>query len=239
MKIFPAIDLYGGRVVRLLHGDYDKMTVYSADPAAVALKMRGEGAQYLHTVDLSGARDGVPASVDDIRRIKKLTGLFIEIGGGIRDMRTADAYFDAGADRVILGTAAVNDPAFLSKALEKYGSGIAVGADVRGEDVAVKGWLQSSGVTLDAFCQTMQSAGVRTLICTDISRDGAMRGANRQLYARLQKQYSLDIVASGGVSSVGDVRALAALGLYGAIIGRAYYENALGIAEAKEAARDN
>ena len=232
MNIFPAIDLVGGKAVRLYKGDYAQMTVYDDDPLNTARKFEAAGARYIHMVDLEGARDGGTPNFDTVRRVVENTGLFVEIGGGIRDMEVVEKYLSAGVKRVILGTAAIADEAFARRALEQYSPAIALGADVRDGEVAIRGWLELSGMTLDAFCEKYQAMGARTLICTDISRDGAMQGANRALYADLQRRYSMDIVASGGVSSMEDVRALARMGLYGAIIGKACYTGAIDLAEA-------
>ena len=232
MNIFPAIDLVGGKAVRLYKGDYAQMTVYDDDPLNTARKFEAAEAHYIHMVDLEGARDGGTPNFDTVRRVVENTGLFVEIGGGIRDMEVVEKYLSAGVKRVILGTAAIADEAFARRALEQYGPAIALGADVRDGEVAIRGWLELSGMTLDAFCEKYQAMGARTLICTDISRDGAMQGANWALYADLQRRYSMDIVASGGVSSMEDVRALARMGLYGAIIGKACYTGAIDLAEA-------
>lgn len=237
MNIFPAIDLVGGKAVRLYKGDYAQMTVYDDDPLNAARKFEAAGAEYLHMVDLEGARDGGTPNFDTVRRIVENTSLFVEVGGGIRSMEVVEKYLSVGVRRVILGTAAIADEAFARAAIERHGGAIALGADVRDGQVAVKGWLELSGVTLDAFCEKYQRLGVQTLICTDISRDGAMRGANRALYAELQRRYRMDIVASGGVSTLEDVRALAALGLYGAIIGKAYYTGAIDLKQAIREAR--
>lgn len=232
MHIFPAIDLYEGRAVRLLKGDYNQMTVYSDDPLAVARDFVHEGARHIHLVDLEGARDGTTPNLSVVTAIARETPLFTEIGGGIRSMATLDAYLSAGVDRAILGTAAVNDPAFLKEALRTWGDRIAVGIDVRDGYVATNGWLTVTEHTLGDFSRRMADEGVRTLICTDISRDGAMRGANREMYRELQRTAGVRIVASGGVSSMDDVRALAAMRLYGAIIGRAYYTGDIRLSEA-------
>ena len=237
MIIFPAIDLVGGKAVRLYRGDYAQMTVYDDDPLNTARKFEAAGAKFVHMVDLEGARDGGTPNLETVRRVVENTGLSVEIGGGIRDMEVVERYLAIGVRRVILGTAAIRDEAFTRAAIERHGPAVALGADVRDGEVAVKGWLELSGTTLDAFCEKYQRMGARTLICTDISRDGAMRGANRGLYADLQRKYDMDIVASGGVSTLEDVRALARLGLYGAIVGKAYYTGAIDLAEAiREAA---
>ena len=237
MLIFPAIDLYEGRAVRLYKGDYAKMTVYSEDPVAVARDFAAQGARQMHTVDLEGARDGGTPNLGIIERIAKETGLFVECGGGLRDMAAIDRAFAAGVGRVILGTAAVSDERLLAASVQKFGEKIAVGADLRDGRVAIKGWREDSGLTAEDFLRRIEALGVRTVICTDISRDGAMRGANAELYERLQRDFGLELIASGGVSSLEDVRRLRPLGLYGAIIGKAYYTGDLDLREAVEAAR--
>ena len=237
MLIFPAIDLYEGRAVRLYKGDYAKMTVYSEDPAAVARDFAAQGVRQMHTVDLEGARDGGTPNLGIIERIAKETGLFVECGGGLRDMAAIDRAFAAGVGRVILGTAAVSDERLLAESVQKYGEKIAVGADLRDGRVAIKGWREDSGLTAEDFLRKVEALGVRTAICTDISRDGAMRGANAELYERLQREFGLELIASGGVSSLEDVARLRALGLYGAIIGKAYYTGDISLREAVEAAR--
>ena len=237
MLIFPAIDLYEGRAVRLYKGDYARMTVYSDDPVAVARDFKAQGAAQMHTVDLEGARDGGTPNLGTIERIVRETGLFVECGGGLRDMAAIDRAFSAGVGRVILGTAAVSDPALLAEAVGKYGEKIAVGADLRDGRVAIRGWREDSGVTAEDFLRGIEALGVRTVICTDISRDGAMRGANAELYERLQREFGLDLIASGGVSGMDDVRRLRELGLYGAIIGKAYYTGDIALRDAVEAAR--
>ncbi len=237
MIIFPAIDLFAGQAVRLFKGDYTQMTVYDPEPLNTARKFEAAGAKFVHMVDLEGARDGGTPNLETVRRVVENTGLSVEIGGGIRDMEVVERYLAIGVRRVILGTAAIADESFSRAAIERFGPAVVLGADVRDGEVAIRGWLELSGMTLDAFCEKYQRMGARTLICTDISRDGAMRGANRGLYADLQRKYDMDIVASGGVSTLEDVRALARLGLYGAIVGKAYYTGAIDLAEAiREAA---
>ena len=237
MLIFPAIDLYEGKAVRLYKGNYDEMTVYSTDPVSVARDFKAQGAEQMHTVDLEGARDGGTPNLGMIERIVAETGLFVEYGGGMRDMASIDRAFSSGVGRVILGTAAVSDEALLADAVQKYGEKIAVGADLRDGKVAIKGWREDSGLTAEDFLRRIEALGVRTVICTDISRDGAMRGANAELYERLQRDFGLELIASGGVSSLEDVRRLRTLGLYGAIIGKAYYTGNIDLREAVEAAR--
>ena len=237
MLIFPAIDLYGGKAVRLYKGDYNQMTVYSENPPALAEAFREAGATHMHLVDLEGAKTGETPNLETIRNIREAVPLFIEVGGGVRSMEVVARYLDAGIDRVILGTAAVTDPAFLRRAVEKYGEKIAVGVDIRDGRVAIKGWLEKSERDAFDFCREMQETGVKTLICTDISKDGAMQGTNRALYGELSAALNLQITASGGVSSIEDVKALRALNLYGAIIGKAYYTGAIDLREALEAAK--
>lgn len=237
MKLFPAIDLYEGRAVRLYQGDYAQMTVYSEHPPALAKEFAAAGATHLHIVDLEGAKTGGTPNFDMVRAIRESSGAFCEIGGGVRSMAVVDRYLDAGLSRVILGTAALTDEVFLRAAVEKHGEKIAVGVDIKDGFVAIRGWTEQSGTDAFAFCQKLQALGVRTIICTDISRDGALRGANHALYRRLSEKLSLQIVASGGVSTLDDIRALADLGLYGAIIGKAYYTGAIDLREAIEVAR--
>lgn len=237
MLIFPAIDLYGGKAVRLYKGDYQNMTVYSDDPLSVALDFVAAGATCIHMVDLEGARDGTTPNLAIVRDIANKTPLFTEIGGGIRSMDTVRAYLEAGVDRVILGTAAVTDPDFLKQALAEYGERIAVGVDIKDGRVAIKGWLETAEDDALTFCQKMQSMGVKTIISTDISKDGAMMGANHELYRTLAERFDLQIVASGGVSSIEDVKKLRALELYGAIIGKAYYTGAIDLTQAIEVSK--
>lgn len=236
MILFPAIDLVNGKAVRLFRGDYGKMTVYAEHPESVALDFGNEGAEAIHIVDLEGAKSGGTPNFETVLRIKKESGLFCEIGGGVRSMETVERYLNAGVDRVILGTAAIEDKTLLKTALARYGEKIAVGADLRDGFVAVKGWLETSGIPAEAFFSEMQALGVKTVICTDISRDGAMRGTNLELYSALQNRFDLQITASGGVSSLEDVRRLREMGLYAAIIGKAYYEGAINLKEAIEVA---
>lgn len=237
MIIFPAIDLYEGKAVRLLKGDYRNMTVYSDDPLAVARDFERQGATHVHLVDLEGARDGTTPNSGLVARIAQQTALFTEIGGGIRTMETVERYFSLGVDRVILGTAAVDDPAFLQAAVTRYGDRIAVGADVQDGCIAVRGWLERSPVTLQAFLQRLQRFGVSHVICTDISRDGAMRGTNLALYRELSESCQIAVTASGGVSTLTDVAALRRMELYGAIVGKAYYTGAIDLRQAIEVAK--
>ena len=238
MNIFPAIDLFEGRAVRLYKGDYQQMTVYDPEPLNTAKKFEAAGAKYLHMVDLEGAKTGGTPNAETVKKIVENTDLFVELGGGIRSMEVVEKYLSLGVRRVILGTAAITDGDFVQRAVDKYGPAIAVGADVRDGYISIKGWTEQSDMTLEAFMDKFQHMGVQTVICTDISRDGAMHGANRELYAELQARCAMNIVASGGVSTLEDVRALAQMKLYGAIIGKACYTGAIDLAEAiKEAAQ--
>ena len=237
MNIFPAIDLYEGKAVRLLRGAYDQMTVYSENPIEIARDFEACGAEYLHTVDLEGAKSGLTPNLDLIRRFAEETSLTVQVGGGIRTLETADRYLSAGVGRVILGTAAVTDETMLRSAVDKWGERIAVGADLKDGHVAIRGWTVKSELRWEDFFEKLEKYGVKTVICTDISRDGAMQGANRGLYAEIQNRFRMDLIASGGVSSMEDVRALKAQGLYGAIIGKAYYTNAIDLREAIEVAK--
>ena len=236
MLIFPAIDLFEGKAVRLLKGDYARMTVYNEDPLSVARDFAAQGATCLHLVDLEGAKSGTTPNIGTIRRLAAESNLFTEVGGGIRTMNTVRAYLDAGVDRVILGTAAVKDEAFLREAVSAYGEKIAVGVDIRDGKVAIHGWTETSEIDAMDFMAKLEQIGVRTVICTDISRDGAMAGTNHDLYRQLSEKYALQIIASGGVSSLEDVRRLAKRNLYGAIIGKAYYTGAISLKEAIEVA---
>ncbi len=237
MIIFPAIDLYGGKAVRLYKGDYENMTVYSDNPVEIALDFVRQGATHIHIVDLEGAKNGLTPNLETVKKIISESGLFAEIGGGIRSMEVVERYISAGASRVILGTAAVTCESFLTEAVERYGDKIAVGIDLRDGYVAIKGWTEKTELTADVFFSRMQAIGVKTVICTDISRDGAMKGTNCLLYKELSEKFDMNIVASGGVSSLEDVRGLRELELYGAIIGKAYYVGAINISEAVEVAK--
>ena len=236
MKIFPAIDLVSGKAVRLYKGDYSLMTVYSENPSDVARDFVKCGAGHIHIVDLEGAKDGATPNFETVCKIKAESGLFCEIGGGIRSMETVKKYLGAGIDRVILGTAAVSDEEFLDRVCADYADRLAVSVDIKDGCVAVKGWLESSGIEAFEFCEKMQAKGVKTLICTDISKDGAMQGTNLALYKELSDRFDMNITASGGVSSIEDVEKLARMNLYGAIIGKAYYTGAIDLARAVEVA---
>lgn len=236
MKIFPAIDLRDGKVVRLLQGDYDKMTVYGEDPLAAAKKFEAAGAEFLHVVDLDGAKDGETPNFQVVRQIAEETSLKVEIGGGIRSEETIARYLGAGVYRVILGTVAVTDPEFTAQMIEKYGAKIAAGVDISGRNAAVCGWREISAVSVDEIFDRLTKDGVSCIICTDISKDGAMEGTNRSLYRELAGKYPVDMVASGGVSSLEDIAALREIGIFGAIIGKALYTGDIDLAEAVETA---
>ena len=237
MLIYPAIDLYEGKAVRLFKGDYNQMTVYNDNPLAVAEDFLRCGATHIHMVDLQGARDGTTPNLETVQKIKNATGLFCQVGGGIRSMEVIDRYLGAGIDRVILGTAAVTDPGFLEAALGKYGEKIAVGIDIKDGKVAIKGWTEKSDKDALVFCGQMEALGVKTIICTDISKDGAMQGTNHGLYKTLSEKFALQIIASGGVSTLEDIQRLAAQNLYGAIVGKAYYAGDIRLRDAIEVAR--
>lgn len=234
MLLFPAIDLYGGKAVRLFKGDYQQMTVYNDDPLAVARDFKNCGAQNIHLVDLEGAKSGLTPNLHVVESIAAKSGLFSEVGGGVRSEETVRRYLDAGVNRVILGTAAVKDPDFLARMVAKYAERIAVGVDIKDGFVAIHGWTQTSGLTCDAFMAQLDALGVKTVICTDVSRDGAMKGTNHELYAHLKETFRVNVIASGGVSSMEDVIRLRNAGAYGAIIGKAYYTGAINLKEAVE-----
>ncbi len=234
MKIIPAIDLYEGKAVRLLKGNYNDLTVYSENPIEIALDFQSQGATELHTVDLEGARDGGTPNIDIIKSFVENTKLNVEVGGGIRSMETVNAYLNAGVSRVILGTAAVTDEEFLVEAVNTWGDRIAVGADIKDGKVAIKGWVEKSEYGTFEFFEKLEKIGVSTVICTDISKDGAMQGTNRELYKELSQRFNVNIIASGGVSTLDDIKALNEMDLFGAIIGKAYYTGAIKISDALE-----
>ena len=232
MNLFPAIDLYDGCAVRLIKGDYNQMQIYSNDPVSVAQQFEAAGAEYLHVVDLAGARDGSTPNLETIRAIAANTSLKVEVGGGIRSEEVIRTYLLAGVFRVILGTVAVTDPEFTKEMVRKYGEQIAVGVDIRDGYVAIKGWTETSALSCKDFCKHLSEIGVKTIICTDISKDGCLSGTNLPLYRELSKEFSMNIVASGGVSTLDDVRALKEMELYGAILGKALYTGNIDLAEA-------
>ena len=237
MYIFPAIDLYEKKAVRLLKGDYNKMTVYNNNPIEVAKEFCRLGARHIHLVDLEGAKNANTPNIGIVEEIVKNTELFTEIGGGIRSMETVEKYIKIGVDRVILGTAAVKDEKFLCEAIDKYADKISVGIDIKDGFVAIKGWTESANISGFDFCRKLEGLGVKHIICTDISKDGAMQGTNHELYGRISKEFKMQLTASGGVSSIDDIRRLRELGIYGAIIGKAYYIGAINLKEAIEVAK--
>lgn len=232
MRIYPAIDIYEKQVVRLFKGDYNQMTVYGNDPTSVALSFKEAGAEFLHCVDLEGAKDGTTPNLEVVADIVQNSGLKTEIGGGIRSLEVIEKYLSVGVDRVILGTAAVTNPEFLKESLRLFSSHIAVGVDIKDNFVAIKGWTEQSTLTCDEFFKQLEGLGVQTVICTDISKDGAMKGTNIDLYKHLSDSYSIDLVASGGVSTLNDVRTLNAMNIHGAILGKALYTGAIDLKEA-------
>lgn len=239
MKLFPAIDLIEGCAVRLVKGDYAQKTVYSENPAEVARSFAAAGAEYLHVVDLEGAKNGGTPNLETIRKIVQTGGLRVEVGGGIRSEEVVKAYLEAGVYRVILGTAAVENPAFLEEMVRKYGERIAVGVDIKDGRVAIKGWTEVSAESCFAFCEKLEKIGVKTIICTDISKDGLLAGTNLELYRALSEKFSVDIVASGGVTTLEDVKKLAEMGLYGAILGKALYTGSIDLKAAVELTKED
>lgn len=237
MVLLPAIDVYDGKAVRLMKGDYNKMTVYGDDPVRFGKDFARCGAGWIHMVDLEGAKSGTTPNLPVICRVARETGLKVEVGGGIRSMEVVDRYLSSGISRVILGTAAVTDPDFLARALAAYGEKIAVGIDLKDGYVAIKGWTQQSAYTCDEFFAKMEQMGVKTIICTDVSRDGAMAGTNGGLYRDLSEKFSVNLIASGGVSTMEDIRQLRAMKIAGAIVGKAYYTGDIDLKEAIEVAR--
>ena len=238
MELFPAIDLIGGCAVRLVKGDYAQKTVYSENPAEVAKSFAEAGAKYLHVVDLEGAKDGGTPNLETIRNIVEQGGLLVEVGGGIRSEEVIKKYLDAGVFRVILGTAAVQNPVFLEEMVQKYGEKIAVGVDIKDGMVAIKGWTEVSAESCFDFCEKLQKIGVKTIICTDISKDGLLSGTNLELYKELSEKFSVDIVASGGVTTLDDVKKLADMGMYGAILGKALYTGNIDLKAAVELTKE-
>lgn len=232
MLIYPAIDLYDGKAVRLYKGNYDEMTVYSDDPAEIVRDFEASGAECMHIVDLQGAKSGQTPNLDTVKRLVCQSRLFTEIGGGIRDLKTIDAYINAGCSRVILGTAAVTEKGFAEAAAREFPGKVAVGVDIKDGRIAIKGWTETADEDALEFCKRMYGVGIDTVICTDISKDGAMQGTNRGLYEMLSGSLEMNIIASGGVSTLDDVIYLSSLGLHGAIIGKAYYTKAISLREA-------
>ena len=237
MNIFPAIDIFDGKAVRLFKGDYQNMTVYSDHPEEIAKDFKAQGARFMHLVDLEGAKSGQTPNEKTIEKLVKTFDGFVEVGGGIRSLEVIEKYISLGVNRVILGTAAVTDREFLVSAIEKYGEKIAVGVDIKDGFVAIKGWTEKSALEAFSFVKELENLGVKTIICTDISKDGAMQGTNHELYKKLSEQTKIQIIASGGVSSIEDIKRLSEKGVYGAIIGKAYYTKAISIKEAIEVSK--
>ena len=236
MRILPAIDLRFGKVVRLTRGDYDTTTVYADNPPEIARQFAETGCQDLHVVDLDGAKDGELSNYSAVRSIVEATSMLVEIGGGIRTMDRIEKYLTLGVGRCIIGTAAVNDPKFLKSAIGEYGDKIAVGVDAKDGLVAVSGWLEVTGINSLEFCTKLRDIGVKTVIYTDISKDGMLSGPNHEIYNNLSEIDGLDIIASGGVTTIDDVRRLSSSGIYGAIIGKALYTGKIRLEEALEVA---
>jgi phosphoribosylformimino-5-aminoimidazole carboxamide ribotide isomerase len=234
MIVFPAIDILDGQAVRLYQGDYQQKTVYEDNPLRAAQRFEIDGATHLHLVDLDGAKEGLTRNFDTITRVVRESGLFVQLGGGIRDMQSAQKYLSCGVGRIILGTAAVEDPGFLKEAVQAFGDKLAVGVDIRDGQVATKGWTHTSTLGMEDLLDSLSELGVATLIATDISRDGAMRGTNLSLYAQITRQWGFQVIASGGVTTLKDVEALNDLDLYGVIIGRALYTGDIALTDALE-----
>ena len=236
MNIFPAIDLFEGKAVRLFKGDYNQMTVYCEEPEKVAVYFKECGAEYIHIVDLEGAKSGETPNFETVKKIIEASGLKAEIGGGIRSEEVIEKYINAGAFRVILGTAAATDPEFLERVAKKYGEKIAVGCDLKDGYVATKGWTETTLESGEEFFARVEKLGIKTVICTDISRDGAMKGTNLELYKELASKFNIDIIASGGVTDMNDVEKLAEMDIYGAILGKAIYTGNIDLKTAIKAA---
>lgn len=237
MKIFPAIDIRNGKVVRLKYGDYDQQEEYEITPLEAAREFKECGAQCLHVVDLDGAKDGVTTNYDIIRQIVESTDMFVEVGGGIRNHDSIKKYIDAGAGRVILGTLAVNNLPFLRDMIQIYGDKIAVGIDAKNGRMAINGWKETTYKDAEEYCSRTGLLGIKTVIFTDISKDGALEGTNLELYARLVKNCESDIIASGGVTSLEEIAALRDMGVHGAVIGKALYSGVLDLKKALAVAR--
>lgn len=237
MKIFPAIDLRGGNVVRLVEGDYNRLTVFDRSPESAARRFFEQGAKYLHVVDLDGAKGEGESNRELIGKLIRATDLFVEVGGGIREEAAVDYYLSKGAGRVILGTAAVTNYPFLEEMIKKYGEKIAVGVDVKDGYAATHGWQETSRMRGVDFCRRLRDSGVKTVIYTDIAKDGKMEGTNLDIYRELREIDGLDIIASGGISTLEEIRQLKDK-VCGAILGKALYVGAIRLEEALEAAAE-
>lgn len=227
MEIFPAIDIRNGNVVRLTEGDYNRMTVYGSSPLEMAETFIKKGAKNLHMVDLDGAKDGAPVNFNVIKSVAETGKLFTEVGGGIRDEKRIEDYLSLGVNRVILGTVAVRNFKFVEDAVKKYGDKIAVGVDARDGKVAVSGWLETTEIDSFDFCRKLRDAGVKTVIYTDISKDGTLSGTNLEIYEKLSEIENLDIIASGGITFEEEIKKLTSMNTYGAIVGKAVYAGKL------------
>lgn len=236
MQIFPATDILGGKVVRLTKGDYNQVKIYADSPAEMALEFMKDGATNLHMVDLDGAKDGAPVNFEPIREAAKIKDLFIEVGGGIRDMKRVESYLSLGVKRVILGTAAIRNYPFVEEAVKEFGNAIAVGVDAKDGFVAVSGWQETTSVKSVEFCKKLRDTGVSTVIYTDISKDGMLSGTNLEIYGELSEIKGLDIVASGGITFIDEIEKLRDMNIYGAIVGKAVYEGKLSLKDALKAA---
>ena len=231
MQILPAIDIFEKKAVRLFKGNYAEMTVYGT-PLEIACSFEEKGASYIHLVDLEGARAGEPSNFETVSSVISSAKIPCEIGGGIRNISTVDKYVNAGADRIILGTSAVSDKAFLKESIKEFGTKIAVGVDARDGIVSISGWTQQSGIPTLDFIGEMLSLGIDTIICTDISKDGALAGTNTALYREILSKYTLKLIASGGVTTIDDIKELKECGTYGAILGKAVYNGNIDLCEA-------
>lgn len=236
MQIFPATDILGGKVVRLTKGDYNQVKIYADSPAEMALEFMKDGATNLHMVDLDGAKDGAPVNFEAIKEAAQIKGLFIEVGGGIRDMKRVEDYLNLGVKRVILGTAAIRNYPFVEEAVKEFGNAIAVGVDAKDGFVAVSGWQETTSVKSVEFCKKLRDTGVATVIYTDISKDGMLSGTNLEIYKELSEIKGLDIVASGGITFAPEIETLRDMNIYGAIVGKAVYEGKLSLKDALKAA---
>ena len=236
MQIFPATDILGGKVVRLTKGDYNQVKIYADSPAEMALEFMKDGATNLHMVDLDGAKDGAPVNFDAIKEAAQIKGLFIEVGGGIRDMKRIEDYLNLGVKRVILGTAAIRNYPFVEEAVKEFGNAVAVGVDAKDGFVAVSGWQETTSVKSVEFCKKLRDTGVSTVIYTDISKDGMLSGTNLEIYKELSEIKGLDIVASGGITFSHEIETLRDMNIYGAIVGKAVYEGRLSLKDALKAA---
>ena len=238
MKIYPAIDIRGGNVVRLLQGDYDRETVYSLNPVEVARKFKEAGATCLHVVDLDGALEGDLINKDIIKRIVSETGLYVEAGGGVRSLQRIEQYLSAGVSRVILGSAAAENFTLVVDAVKFFGGKVAVGVDAKDGKVAVHGWKKVTDIDAVDFCKRLREVGLHTVIYTDISRDGMLGGANLAAYEELVKIKGLRIIASGGISGTDEIKKLTAMNVRGVVLGKALYDGVLDLKKTIEECQD-